>query len=157
MLFLTTYLGMYGHLRSHIAAVLYARRTVRHPTSLRRLRQTLDVVGRLLRHDGRSILGGMAAKTKPTKRSKSSKKAAYQVTAPRPWYPIRRGRENESNEKSKMASMGLVVVGVAVLLVADWLKRRGAMPGFRRCPCCGIPVPAGRRVCPHCSCALGKS
>jgi len=52
--------------------------------------------------------------------------------------------------------MGLVVVGVAVLLVADWLDRRGAMPGFRRCPSCGIPVPAGRRVCPHCSCALGQ-
>ena len=69
--FFDNYLGMYGHLRSHIAAVLYARRTVRHPTSLRRLRQTLDVVGRLLRHDGRSILGGMAGKTKATKRAKS--------------------------------------------------------------------------------------
>ena len=102
MLFLTTYLGMYGHLRSHIAAVLYARRTVRHPTSLRRLRQTLDVVGRLLRHDGRTILGGMAAENETNETIKIVQEGglsghrATAVVSYRAW-PGKRKQRKEQN------------------------------------------------------------
>jgi len=100
--FFDNYLGMYGHLRSHIAAVLYARRTVRHPTSLRRLRQTLDVVGRLLRHDGRTILGGMAAENETNETIKIVQEGglsghrATAVVSYRAW-PGKRKQRKEQN------------------------------------------------------------
>ena len=53
--------------------------------------------------------------------------------------------------------VALILAGLVTLLVADWRHRRCGMPGFRPYPSCSIPVPTRRRVCPHCSCALGES